>query len=70
MNEKYFVEYSVNQKQFHIDKINIRLVKNLNNCSKAISTDYQVLAICDTMDAALEEAKRLENEYKLEVRTV
>ena len=47
MQNRYALEYSVQQKAWHIDKLDAVLSKNLNMIKGEISNDYKIIFIGD-----------------------
>ena len=53
------VEYSVNQKCFHVELLEDYLTNNIRSITQNTSTDYQLIAICETRDKAREFVKHV-----------
>lgn len=59
--ENYVVEYSLYQKQFHIQPLIYAINQNKMNVMNKIKNDYLIIGITDTF----EEAEEFINEWKI-----
>lgn len=51
-NSLFVVEYSANQDCFHVDALDRVLLLNQRNALHKKSSDYQIIAICNSIDIA------------------
>jgi hypothetical protein len=60
----FVIEYSVNQRSWHISTVKEHLENNIKNCINGKSTDYQVIGYADTRKQAADYISKLKVSYK------
>lgn len=59
LSKIWVVEYSVSQKCFHVDKLDVTVKSNFDDAKRGLSTDYIPVAVCRSHDAAIDISKAL-----------
>lgn len=63
-NEIYTVEYSASQNCFHVDTLEKVILMNRANCRSRNSVDYQIIALCDSYEQAMENCRKFKRLLK------
>ena len=63
-NEIYTVEYSASQNCFHVDTLENVILMNIANCASKNSVDYQIIALCDSYEQAMESCRKFKKLMK------